>query len=871
MSKEYLDIKNYKFQKDIGEGNFGKVKLAIFKLTGEEFAIKILNKDKIKEKMKNTIFQENKIITRFNHINIVYVYLILEDKNNYYIIMEYCKHGELFDYIVKHQKLTEKESSIFFYQLINGVEYIHKKGISHRDLKPENLLLAENKMLKIIDFGLSHEFDGDELLKTKCGSPSYAAPEIIYSPFYDGFKVDIWCCGIILYAMLCGYLPFEGENNDILFRNIMECNPELPEFLSDMSKDILNRILTVNPDYRISLEEIKKHDFYLMGKKYCNIDYNYIENIIKKRKMIFNQVNEENDKQYLYTISSNRNKKNLNIDFSNFENSDIKLSSIKKDTSYKTFRKKIMNISSKYTNRDNNFNNKIQQILNTDINDFHVIQKPYRNNIKMTNNNNYNINHNKFGNQTNLNTQCNYNISHNDINILNELMTNLKSKKNSLYFKVFDSTKNKYSTINKSPKLPIPNYNSRIEFGKMNEKDFRKKNNFTHKNCNRNYINKNLKNDSNKYYMSIKNKNKLFYLTNENICDEYANKYHDTNYNPENSRKRYNSFKDSLNVNLEMQLNTNNNIYNNKNILNNYPKNNTNENNNYFNSFSDNSSGKNSAKKIFKPNNASSSKNITIRKRGKNGDKTFNFFAPTSALFYNNININIKEININSKRNDKRSSYINLSLPQKNRNRVNTCNRKKKTRNENKHRNNRIYYSSVNTTRRIASANHRNLNEKKIINFNNANNEFNNQQYSNLYTNPNYMIGKNMKLIFSEKNILKDKLILPTEPKDLSTFKNNRNYSIMKNKYNERKRSKCITLNTEESKLYTKSKRAKLEKNKKRGNSLFRLDKTTEINKKNSNNYDEMFLHMFMEQKTPSKIISRKNSYNYNKKNQKMN
>ena len=287
----YLDISNYVFQKDIGEGNFGKVKLGIFKPTGEEFAIKILNKNKIKIKMKNSIFKENEIITRFNHINVVYVFHILEDVQNYYIIMEYCKHGELFDYIVKKEKLSEEESSIFFYQLINGIEYIHSKGISHRDLKPENLLLAENNILKIIDFGLSHEFEGDELLKTKCGSPSYAAPEIICCPFYDGFKVDIWCSGIILYAMLCGYLPFEGDNNNLLFQNILNCDPEFPEFLSDLSKDIIIQILNPDPDARITIDEIKKHKFYLKGKKLCNIDYENIENCVIKKRNTFTKNN----------------------------------------------------------------------------------------------------------------------------------------------------------------------------------------------------------------------------------------------------------------------------------------------------------------------------------------------------------------------------------------------------------------------------------------------------------------------------------------------------------------------------------------------------------------------------------------------------
>ena len=222
LNNEGLTINDFILKEDIGEGNFGKVKLGIFKKTGEEYAIKILNKEKIKSKMKNTIFKENEIATKFNHINVVYVFDIFEDKENCYLIMDFCKKGELFDYIVKHQRLSENEASNFFYQLINGVEYIHSMGIAHRDLKPENLLLTNDNVLKIIDFGLSHEFNGIELLKTKCGSPSYAAPEIICCPYYDGFKTDIWCCGIILYAMLCGFLPFEGDDNTLLFRNILE-------------------------------------------------------------------------------------------------------------------------------------------------------------------------------------------------------------------------------------------------------------------------------------------------------------------------------------------------------------------------------------------------------------------------------------------------------------------------------------------------------------------------------------------------------------------------------------------------------------------------------------------------------------------------
>ena len=247
MSYKYSDINNYEFLKTIGEGNFAKVKLCLFKPTKEEFAIKIINKRKLRQKMKSTIFRENEIISKLKHPNIIKVINIIEDLDNYYIIMENCQKGELFDYIVAHQTLSEKEASIFFYQLINGVEYIHSQNIVHRDLKPENLLLTENKILKIIDFGLSHPFDGSVLLKTKCGSPSYASPEIITGTEYDGFKTDVWCCGVILYAMLCGFLPFEGENDMELFKNIVECDPEIPRELSKESKKLIRKIFTPNP------------------------------------------------------------------------------------------------------------------------------------------------------------------------------------------------------------------------------------------------------------------------------------------------------------------------------------------------------------------------------------------------------------------------------------------------------------------------------------------------------------------------------------------------------------------------------------------------------------------------------------------------
>ena len=320
MSNEE-DISNYSLIKNIGEGNFGKVKLGIDKKTGEKYAIKIMSKEKIKTQIGKKIIPEIEISRMFNHKNVIHVYKILEDELNYYIIMEYCSRGELFDYIVSKQRLSKEEASNFFYQLINGIEYMHNKGYAHRDLKPENLLLTSNKVLKIIDFGLTHKYNEDMLLKTKCGSPSYAAPEILKGKKYNGFKSDIWCCGIILYAMLCGFLPFEGENNKILFKNIIKCKLDLDIFDDENIRNLIKNILNSEPELRIDIEQIKKNEFYLKGEKLFNImeknnviddnhkiSYSCDKKILKEFK---NNLITENDKNLL--SKDKINKLNFNL------------------------------------------------------------------------------------------------------------------------------------------------------------------------------------------------------------------------------------------------------------------------------------------------------------------------------------------------------------------------------------------------------------------------------------------------------------------------------------------------------------------------------------------------------------------------------
>ena len=475
MTEETSVINNYILKEDIGQGNFGKVKLGIYKPTNEEFAIKIINKKMIKIKMKNIIFKENEIITKFNHINVIYVYQIIDTPENYYIIMEYCKKGELFDYIVKHQKIKEDEASVFFYQLINGVEYIHSKGIAHRDLKPENILLTEDKILKIIDFGLSHEFNGEDFLKTKCGSPSYASPEIIAHPFYDGFKTDIWCCGIILYAMICGYLPFDGDekekNNDTLFRNIIECNIEFPDFVSEMAKDLISKLLIVNPNERITIPEIKEHPFYLKGKYLCKLDYNLIEETIIKKRSNKNVSKSKNNTDF-NTNKNNSNIKNkkISIELNNKKINNIKTLKIETDDNYnynynynhsltnEEEDKNIHNLinNSNHSNNIDNINYNYINTINTSqtdknieiITNYHKYKDNQINNLDINKINPNFIPMLKISKNFNIidkifNTKIN-NTKYNPNNLFKPSFKDaLKEDKNSLYFNVFANKKNK--------------------------------------------------------------------------------------------------------------------------------------------------------------------------------------------------------------------------------------------------------------------------------------------------------------------------------------------------------------------------------------------------------------------------------------------
>ncbi|KAL7094703.1 hypothetical protein ACP275_11G120100 [Erythranthe tilingii] len=256
-------LRNYKLGKTLGIGSFGKVKIAEHTLTGHKVAVKILNRKKIKNMdMEEKVRREIKILRLFMHPHIIRLYEVVETHSDIYVVMEYVKSGELFDYIVEKGRLHEEEARVFFQQIISGVEYCHRNMVVHRDLKPENLLLDSKCNVKIADFGLSNIMRDGHFLKTSCGSPNYAAPEVISGKLYAGPEVDVWSCGVILYALLCGTLPFDDENIPNLFKKIKGGIYTLPSHLSGGARDLIPRMLIVDPMKRMTIPEIRAHPWF---------------------------------------------------------------------------------------------------------------------------------------------------------------------------------------------------------------------------------------------------------------------------------------------------------------------------------------------------------------------------------------------------------------------------------------------------------------------------------------------------------------------------------------------------------------------------------------------------------------------------------
>ncbi|UJR30790.1 hypothetical protein I4U23_018309 [Adineta vaga] len=259
-------IGKYRFSKTIGKGNFAKVKLAKHLPTGREVAIKIIDKAQLNPTSLQKLFREVKIMKGLDHPNIVKLFEVIETEKTLYLVMEYASGGEVFDYLVAHGRMKEKEARSKFRQIVSAVQYLHQKHIVHRDLKAENLLLDAELNIKIADFGFSNEFTPGNKLDTFCGSPPYAAPELFQGKKYDGPEVDVWSLGVILYTLVSGSLPFDGQNLKELRERVLRGKYRIPFYMSTDCETLLKKFLVLNPTRRSPLEAIMKD-------KWMNIYY----------------------------------------------------------------------------------------------------------------------------------------------------------------------------------------------------------------------------------------------------------------------------------------------------------------------------------------------------------------------------------------------------------------------------------------------------------------------------------------------------------------------------------------------------------------------------------------------------------------------
>ncbi|KAF0907523.1 hypothetical protein E2562_018342 [Oryza meyeriana var. granulata] len=270
-------MKKYEMGKLLGQGTFAKVYHARNTEASESVAIKVIDKEKVlKGGLMDQIKREISVMKLVRHPNIVQLYEVMATKTKIYFVLEHVKGGELFNK-VQRGRLKEDAARKYFQQLICAVDFCHSRGVYHRDLKPENLLLDENSNLKVSDFGLSALADckrQDGLLHTTCGTPAYVAPEVINRKGYDGAKADIWSCGVILFVLLAGYLPFHDKNLMDMYKKIGKAEFKCPSWFTTDVRRLLLRILDPNPSTRISMEKIMENPWFRKGLDAKLLRYN---------------------------------------------------------------------------------------------------------------------------------------------------------------------------------------------------------------------------------------------------------------------------------------------------------------------------------------------------------------------------------------------------------------------------------------------------------------------------------------------------------------------------------------------------------------------------------------------------------------------
>ncbi|XP_027982352.1 serine/threonine-protein kinase SIK1 isoform X2 [Eumetopias jubatus] len=254
-----LRVGFYDVERTLGKGNFAVVKLARHRVTKTQVAIKIIDKTRLDSSNLEKIYREVQIMKLLNHPHIIKLYQVMETKDMLYIVTEFAKNGEMFDYLTSNGHLSENEARKKFWQILSAVEYCHSHHIVHRDLKTENLLLDGSMDIKLADFGFGNFYKAGEPLSTWCGSPPYAAPEVFEGKEYEGPQLDIWSLGVVLYVLVCGSLPFDGPNLPALRQRVLEGRFRIPFFMSQDCETLIRRMLVVDPTKRITIAQIRQH------------------------------------------------------------------------------------------------------------------------------------------------------------------------------------------------------------------------------------------------------------------------------------------------------------------------------------------------------------------------------------------------------------------------------------------------------------------------------------------------------------------------------------------------------------------------------------------------------------------------------------
>ncbi|KAK1168066.1 serine/threonine-protein kinase SIK2 isoform X1 [Acipenser oxyrinchus oxyrinchus] len=258
-----LQVGFYEIIKTLGKGNFAVVKLARHKVTKTQVAIKIIDKTRLDPSNLEKIYREVQIMKLLNHPHIIKLYQVMETKDMLYIVTEYAKNGEMFDYLTSNGRMIESDARKKFWQILTAVDYCHSHNIVHRDLKMENLLLDANMNIKLADFGFGNFYKLGDPLSTWCGSPPYAAPEVFEGKEYEGPQLDIWSLGVVLYVLVCGSLPFDGASLPALRQRVLEGRFRIPFFMSQDCENLICRMLLVDPTKRITIAQIKQHRWML--------------------------------------------------------------------------------------------------------------------------------------------------------------------------------------------------------------------------------------------------------------------------------------------------------------------------------------------------------------------------------------------------------------------------------------------------------------------------------------------------------------------------------------------------------------------------------------------------------------------------------